>query len=101
MNNEVIEQETLGRFLDLEPGEAVECVQYWGVMPKLNKPDTNEVYKDEFRPSMDRWVNRIQTRYEKANRIVFMGSDAIGIPLIQSLYQAEKKTGSCCGGVSA
>ncbi|MGE9295135.1 MAG: hypothetical protein ACQKBV_02465, partial [Puniceicoccales bacterium] len=54
-NDAMIELETLGALTSLPPGANVEHTEYWGVFAGLPKPDTNEIFNEEFRPVIDGW----------------------------------------------
>ncbi len=53
------ELETLGPQVNLEPGESVAHVEFWGVFTGLAKPDSDEVYNASFKPVLDAWVGEI------------------------------------------
>ncbi|WP_309383445.1 hypothetical protein [Cerasicoccus frondis] len=54
-NDFMIELETLGPLVTIQPGATVEHVEYWGVFAGLPKPDTDQVYTEEFRPVIEGW----------------------------------------------
>lgn len=54
-DDQMIELETLGPLTTIQPGVTIEHVEYWGVFAGLPRPDTDEVYEQEFRPIIEGW----------------------------------------------
>ena len=53
----MIELESLGPTVELSPqGGSVEHVEYWGLIKGLQKPDSDKVFTDKFRPVIEHWL---------------------------------------------
>lgn len=58
-NDALIELETLGQLLDLEPGESTVHDEYWGLLPGLAKPVDEKTYQDSFLPAVQSWLTNL------------------------------------------
>lgn len=61
-NEAIIELETLAPFSDVQPGEAREHVEYWGVLKDLPKPQDEAAFNGAYRKAIEAW----HTTYGKA-----------------------------------
>ncbi len=52
----MLELESLSPLNEVQPGEAVQHTEYWGLFPDLQKPDTAEAFDEKFRPVIDHWL---------------------------------------------
>jgi hypothetical protein len=51
------EMESLGLLEALEPGAAMEHVEYWGLFQNLPRPDSEAVFTEKFRPVIENWLS--------------------------------------------
>lgn len=52
----MVELETLSPLTEVMPGETASHVEYWGVFADLQKPDSEAVYTEKFRPVVEHWL---------------------------------------------
>lgn len=55
-NDWMIELETLSPLAQLEPGQTITHVEYWGIFADLQKPDTESAYEGAFLPAIQEWL---------------------------------------------
>ena len=52
----MIELESLGPLVEVPAGGHVDHIEYWGLLKGLQKPDTDKVFMDKFRPVIEHWL---------------------------------------------
>lgn len=55
-NDWMIELETLSPLTQLEPGQTITHVEYWGLFADLPKPESEGIYEEAFLPAIQKWV---------------------------------------------
>lgn len=58
-NGEMIEFETLGPLVKLEPGKSSTHVEYWCLLGDLPKPDTDKVFAQSLAPAVKAWRRKL------------------------------------------
>ncbi len=58
-NDAIIELETLGELVDLEPGKTSEHVEYWKLFEGLEKPDSDAKFSGAFSQQISEWVRQL------------------------------------------
>jgi hypothetical protein len=52
----MIEMESLAPLTELATGGSAEHVEYWGLIKGLQKPDTDKIFTEKFRPVIEHWL---------------------------------------------
>jgi len=58
----MIELETLGALTNLAPGKSTTHVEYWGLIEKLPKPDTDAAFAQSLAPAVKSWLRSLDSR---------------------------------------
>ena len=56
------ELETLAPLTELQPGASAAHVEFWRLFAGLPKPTSNEIYENDFKPVIDKWVRTISNK---------------------------------------
>lgn len=59
-NGRFLEFETLGPLSTLEPGRSARHVEYWTVLPRRPKPDTDSVFRRSLEPAVRAWLRGLR-----------------------------------------
>lgn len=57
-NGQMIELETLGSLVRLEPGSSVDHVEEWTILSGIQKPDTEKAYVEHLAPRVQAWLEQ-------------------------------------------